>query len=59
MVQYEGPELNRVDPILAPGEKEVIALFHNESSFHANEFKQSAWYVLHLLNKTKNSYHAP
>ena len=37
MVHYEGPELKRVEPVLGDGEKQVITLFHDESSFHANE----------------------
>ncbi|KAF9504621.1 hypothetical protein BS47DRAFT_1374374 [Hydnum rufescens UP504] len=28
---------------LQPGEKQIIAQFHDESCFHANEFKSSAW----------------
>jgi len=36
-------KLERSAPVLAPGETEVIALFHDESSFHANEYKASAW----------------
>lgn len=32
-------------PKLLEGEREVIAVFHDESSLHANEYKRSAWYV--------------
>ncbi|KAF9503576.1 hypothetical protein BS47DRAFT_1374469 [Hydnum rufescens UP504] len=42
MSQYDGPDLKCQDPFLLPGEKWIIAQFHNESCFHANEFKQSA-----------------
>ena len=34
MVHYEGPELKRVEPILRPGEREIIPNFYDESSFH-------------------------
>ena len=48
MVHYEvdargSGELKRIEPVLAPNEKKVIALFHDESCFHANEYKRSAW----------------
>ncbi|KJA19534.1 hypothetical protein HYPSUDRAFT_204573 [Hypholoma sublateritium FD-334 SS-4] len=43
MVHYEGPELTRVAPNLAPGEREIIPNFHDESSFHGNEEVRSLW----------------
>lgn len=46
MARYEGPNLIRIEPNLAPGEKEIIAVFQDESCFHANEFRTSAWCVL-------------
>lgn len=45
MAQYDGPDLKRRDPDLLPGEKQIIAQFHDESCFHANEYKRSAWSV--------------
>jgi hypothetical protein len=36
-------KLERVEPDLGPGEKRIIAVFQDESSFHANEYKQTAW----------------
>jgi len=36
-------ELIAIEPMLSAGEKKVIALFQDESSFHANEYKSSAW----------------
>ena len=45
MVQYHGPDLEHCEPNLQPGEKRIIAQFHDESCFHANEFKKSAWYA--------------
>ncbi|PCH44458.1 hypothetical protein WOLCODRAFT_154500 [Wolfiporia cocos MD-104 SS10] len=43
MAHFEGPELTRVAPTLVPGETEVVAVFHDESCFHVNEYKRSAW----------------
>ena len=49
MVQWKpsesGSELMRIDPDLGPGEKRVIAVFQDESSFHANEYKRIIWYA--------------
>ena len=45
MAQHHGPELRRCEPNLQPGEKRIIAQFHDESCFHANEFKRSTWCV--------------
>ena len=39
MVHFEGPELLRVDPQLAPGERKVIAIFHDECCFHGNDYR--------------------
>ena len=36
-------ELVQKDPVLGPGEKRVIALFQDESSFHDNEYKKNIW----------------
>jgi len=49
MVQWlpEGSGLVRVDPILGPGEKWVIAVFQDESTFHVNEYKQNIWCTPH------------
>ncbi|KAG1864780.1 hypothetical protein DFJ58DRAFT_838897 [Suillus subalutaceus] len=43
MAHYEGPELCRVEPNLAPGEVEMIAVWHDESCFHANDYKTHAY----------------
>ncbi|KIK32812.1 hypothetical protein CY34DRAFT_110837 [Suillus luteus UH-Slu-Lm8-n1] len=43
MVQYEGPELKKVEPHLKPGEKRIIAQFHDECCFHANDQSNTAW----------------
>ncbi|KAJ8588274.1 hypothetical protein M405DRAFT_740588, partial [Rhizopogon salebrosus TDB-379] len=51
MTQYEGPELKKVEPILKPGEKRIIAQFHDECCFHANDQSNTAWCV------SINSYH--
>jgi hypothetical protein len=39
MTQFDGPELKRLPPTLKDGEKEIIGLWHDESSFHATEYK--------------------
>jgi hypothetical protein len=39
----ENGELKRIDPILRPGEKEIIAVFQDESCFHANDYQSSIW----------------
>ena len=47
MVHYEpttdSTKLKCIKPNLKPGEKKIIALFHDESCFHANEYKRSSW----------------
>lgn len=43
MTHFEGPELQEVKPTLAPGEKEIVAYFHDESCFHVNDYKGRAW----------------
>lgn len=45
MAHYEGPDLVCVEPTLGPGKRKIIALFHDESCFHANDFKGRVWYV--------------
>lgn len=37
----DGPELRHVDLILHPGEQRIVPIFQDESSFHANEYKQT------------------
>ena len=43
MSRFEGPELKRVEPTLGPGEKRIIANFHDECCFHVNDNKARAW----------------
>ncbi|KAK0207757.1 hypothetical protein IW262DRAFT_1450785 [Armillaria fumosa] len=45
MTQYELRDkvLIPVPPTLKPGEKEILAEFHDESTFHANDHVLSAW----------------
>ncbi|KAF9502809.1 hypothetical protein BS47DRAFT_1374526 [Hydnum rufescens UP504] len=52
---YEGEDLKRHEPNLQPGEKRIIAQFHDESCFHANEFKSSAWWQSILQKKESGS----
>jgi len=39
----EDPGLVRVEPDLGPDERRIIAVFQDESCFHANEYKQTVW----------------
>jgi hypothetical protein len=43
MVTYEGPELERREPVLQPGEKRIITQFHDETCFHTNDETRSLW----------------
>ncbi len=45
-----GSELTRKDPILGPGEKRIVPIFQDESSFHANEYKQTLWCAPEILH---------
>ena len=42
MVHFEGLELLRVDPQLAPGKWKVISIFHDECCFHGNDYRTHA-----------------
>lgn len=48
MVKWElkESELVCVDPVLELGEKQIIALFQDKSSFYANEYKRTIWCIL-------------
>jgi hypothetical protein len=46
----EGTDLQPIEPELQAGQKKIIPLFHNESCFHANEHKSTAWLVDFKLN---------
>jgi len=48
-----GSELKREDPILGPGERRIVPIFQDESSFHANEYKQSIWCAPETLLPSK------
>ena len=45
MVHWEpkDTELKCVEPKLKPDEKQVIVVFQDKSSFHANEYRQNIW----------------
>jgi hypothetical protein len=43
MTKFEGPDLVRSDPELLPGQKRIIACFHDECSFHAHDAVSTAW----------------
>lgn len=40
---YNGTSLEQKEPVLNKDEKHVIPIWHDESCFHANEFKRSTW----------------
>eukprot|EP00603_Paraphysomonas_imperforata_P010625 CAMPEP_0114466844 /NCGR_PEP_ID=MMETSP0104-20121206/9295_1 /TAXON_ID=37642 ORGANISM="Paraphysomonas imperforata, Strain PA2" /NCGR_SAMPLE_ID=MMETSP0104 /ASSEMBLY_ACC=CAM_ASM_000202 /LENGTH=484 /DNA_ID=CAMNT_0001640249 /DNA_START=299 /DNA_END=1753 /DNA_ORIENTATION=- len=43
MVTYDGEELTPVQPTLQPGEKKVVFITHDESTFYCNEGKKMFW----------------
>jgi hypothetical protein len=43
MVHYDGPNLERIEPDLKPGEQPIKEYFHDECSFHANDNMNHAW----------------
>ena len=45
MAKFEGSDLKQVDPVLKDGEKQIIALFHDECCFHTNDEARSLWQV--------------
>lgn len=45
MARFEGSDLKRVNPVLEDGWKRMIALFHDECCFHANDEARSLWQV--------------
>ena len=34
-----------VEPLLGPGEKRIIPVFQDESSFHTGEYKSNVWCI--------------
>ncbi|KIN93166.1 hypothetical protein M404DRAFT_171693, partial [Pisolithus tinctorius Marx 270] len=45
MVQFDGPELTKIEPDLRPCERRLKVYYHNECSFHANDNTNSAWII--------------
>ena len=45
MARFEGSDLKWVHPVLEDGWKRMIALFHDECCFHANDEARSLWQV--------------
>jgi len=43
MTKFEGPDLKPIPPILKPGEKQIIPLYHDESCLMVNDYKPTAW----------------
>jgi len=46
-------ELKYKDPILGPGEKRIVSIFQDESSFHVNEYKQTLWCTPETLHPSE------
>ena len=42
-VMIEGTEMKRIDPELEEGQLRIIALYHDECCFHANDDAQDLW----------------
>ena len=40
---YNGNSLECKEPVLKEGEQHIIPIWHDESCFHTNEFRRSAW----------------
>ncbi|KIO14505.1 hypothetical protein M404DRAFT_60519, partial [Pisolithus tinctorius Marx 270] len=53
MVQFDGPELTKIEPDLRPCERRLKVYYHDECSFHANDNTNSAWLHRdeHILRK--------
>ena len=43
MSKFEGPEMKRIDPELEEDQRRIIALYHDECCFHANDDARSLW----------------
>lgn len=41
--ENEDGQFERLEPQLLPGEKQIIPIFQDESSFHAGEYKSNVW----------------
>ena len=50
MARFEGSDLKQVNPALEDGWKRMIALFHDECCFHANDEARSLWQVQFQFN---------
>lgn len=42
-IENEDGTFKRVEPQLLPGEKRIIPLFQDESSFHTCKYKSNVW----------------
>ncbi len=43
MSRFEGPEMKRINPELEEGQPRIIALYHDECCFHANDDARNLW----------------
>jgi hypothetical protein len=58
MAKFEGSDLKQVDPVLEDGWKRMIALFHDECCFHANDEARSLWQVQFQFNTPHQISHS-
>ncbi len=42
-VEKENGQFECIEPQLHPGEKRIVPIFQDESSFHAGEYKSNVW----------------
>ena len=54
--ELQGSKLMCTSPKLGLDEMQIIALFQDESCFHANEYKRTIWYVPLLLFPREHSH---
>jgi len=43
MATYDNDTLNKIPPMLQPGEKEYILVVQDETVFHTNEYCRQSW----------------
>ena len=43
MATYDDTSLNRIPPMLQPGEKEHVLIMQDETIFHTNKYRRRMW----------------
>jgi hypothetical protein len=43
MAHYDDKTLERIPPVLLPGEKEHVFIVQDETVFHTNEYRRRMW----------------